>query len=560
LSEHFEGQPSLTVHPTRFDGDWLEGLDADTSSQGALLRAADGELGDDLIANLATAAPPSIAVSRSHRRSGTGKRRKSPSLGARAARGGVTVMVGQAIRIVIQVASVSILARLLSPSDYGLVAIVLAIVGVGEIFRDFGLSTAVIQAKVVTDDQRDKLFWLNTGIGAGLTVLCVLAAPLVAVVFHQDALTPITRALSFTFLLNGMAAQHEADLNRNLRFAALVTVNIGSQAFGTVIAVALAAAGAGYWALVAQQIAAGILTLVWFVALTRWIPRPPKRGVDVRTFVKFGFGLVGSQMIGYLNNNVDTVTIGIRFNTTQLGYYNRGFQLLMRPLGQLRTPTTSVALPVLARVRDDDARTDAFLVQGQLALGYSLVASVAIAAGAARPVVHVFLGDKWSSVAPVFGLLALAGVFQTISYVGNWVYLSRALTGSLVWYSMVSLAIKIICVLVGSTWGIVGVAAGFAIAPALSWPISIWWLSRLTRLPTRALYGGAGRILLCSGVSAAVTFAVVEALRSSPDIVQLVCGTAAGVLVYGPLALVPRIRQDLLEVLSVTRSAVHGRR
>lgn len=489
------------------------------------------------------------------------RRRHHPSIGARAARGGATVLVGQVARILIQVVSVSILARLLSPSDYGLVAIVLAVVGIGEIFRDFGLSTAAIQAKVVTDDQRDKLFWLNTGIGALLTALCVAAAPLVAIAFRQHDLTSITRALSFTFLLNGMAAQHEADLNRHLRFAALVTVNIGSQAIGAVVAIATASAGAGYWALVAQQIVGGVVTLSWFVMLTKWIPRRPKRGVDVSSFVKFGVGLVGSQMVGYLNNNVDTVTIGVRFSATQLGYYNRGYQLLMRPLSQLRTPTTSVALPVLAQVREQRERTDAFLVQGQLALGYSLVASVAIAAGAAKPIVQVFLGDQWSSVAPVFALLALAGMFQTISYVGNWVYLSRALTGSLVWYSMVSLAIKIVCVVVGSEWGIVGVAAGFALAPAVAWPLSIWWLSRLTPLPSRALYQGAGRIILCSAVSAAATSGAVDVMHRASDIVQLACGVIAGVLVYAPLALlVPKIRRDLVDVMAVTRSAAHGRR
>jgi hypothetical protein len=169
----------------------------------------------------------------------------SGSLGARAARGGGTVLIGQISRIVIQIVSVSVLARLLSPSDYGLVAIVIAIVGVGEIFRDFGLSTAAVQAKVLTNDQRDKLFWLNTGIGLLLTLTCALAAPLVASAFHQESLTPITRVLSFTFLLNGLAAQHEADLNRHLRFAALVTVSVGSQAIGTVIAVIFAALGAG---------------------------------------------------------------------------------------------------------------------------------------------------------------------------------------------------------------------------------------------------------------------------------------------------------------------------
>jgi O-antigen/teichoic acid export membrane protein len=293
--------------------------------------------------------------------------------------------------------------------------------------------------------------------------------------------------------------------------------------------------------------------------LTGWIPRLPKRGIDVSSFVRFGLGLVGSQILSYLDNNVDTFTIGIRFNATQLGYYNRGYQLLMRPLGQLRTPTTSVALPVLARVQGDPVRTDAFLVQGQLALGYSLVASVAIAAGAARPIVHLFLGNQWASVAPVFAFLALAGMFQTVAYVGYWVYVSRGLTAKLMWYSMVGLSIKIVCVVVGSRWGIVGVAAGFAVAPALEWQISLWWLSRLTRYPARKLYQGAARILFSSGVSGGATFATVTVLHNSPAIVQLACGVSAGLFVYVPLALaVPRIRRDLADMVSLGRSALSG--
>src|SRR4051812_1163902 len=189
-----------------------------------------------------------------------------PSLGTRAARGAFATLVGQIARIVIQVASVSILARLLDPSDYGLVAIVLAIVGVGEIFRDFGLSTAAMQSAVVTPAQRNKLFWLNTAIGAGLTLLCIAAAPLVADLFGHAELTPITRVLGVTFLLNGMTAQYQADLNRRLRFTALVTVGVGSQAASTVVAVVCAWAGAGYWSLVIQQLAAGLILLVGFVS------------------------------------------------------------------------------------------------------------------------------------------------------------------------------------------------------------------------------------------------------------------------------------------------------
>ena len=484
----------------------------------------------------------------------------APNLGRRAARGGFAVLLGQGARIVIQIVSVAVLARLLSPNDYGLVAIVLAIVGVGEIFRDFGLSTAAVQAAVVTDRQRDKLFWVNTAIGAVLTVATFAAAPLIAELFNHSALTPITQGLAFTFLLNGMTAQYEADLNRSLRFAAMVTVSVGSQALGTVAAIVLAASGAGYWSLVVQQLVAAMITLAAFAVLTRWIPRWPRRDADIRSFVRFGIGLVATQIIGYLDTNVDTMTIAVRMSPVQLGYYNRGYQLLMRTLGQLRAPTTSVALPVLRVIRDDEARLADFLLRGQRALGYSLVAGVAIAAGAAEPMVQVFLGHRWASVAPVFAWLAVAGVFQTVSYIAYWMYLARGLTAQLAGVSVISLSLKIVCVLVGSQWGITGVAAGFAIAPALAAPISMWRLARLTSFPARRLYAGASWILLAAAVAGTAAFGTTRLMSAAPPVLELAVSVLAGAASYGVLAAVlPPVRADLRDVLRIVRGAVRRR-
>jgi PST family polysaccharide transporter len=483
----------------------------------------------------------------------------SRGLGSRAARGGITVLVGQVGRIGIQLLSVVVLARLLSPTDYGLVAIVLAVVGVGEIFRDFGLSTAAVRAHDITRRQCDSLFWLNTAIGGVLALAAVACAPLVARLFDHDALVPITQVLGLTFLLNGAVAQYRAMLNRDLRFGALVMADLGSQLAGTAIAIAVALAGGGYWALVAQQLGAAGTTLLGCLVLTRWVPRLPRRGTDIREFVSFGGGLVASQVVTFLNTNVDTVTIGLRFPTSELGLYNRAYQLLMRPLSQLRTPTTSVALPVLARVREDRERFDALLVRGQLALGYSLVAGTAIAAGAAEPIIAVFLGDRWDGVAPMFALLAAAGAFQTISFVGGWVYLARGLTSDLFRYSLLSLAIKVVCVLVGSSWGIVGVAAGFALAPALAWPLSIYWLSRVTPIPVRALYAGAGRILATASLACAATYAVVRVVSPAHPWLQLLGGGAAGAATYVGLALlVPAVRTDVTQVVAAVRGGVRS--
>ena len=482
----------------------------------------------------------------------------APALGRQAARGASVTLIGQIIRIVIQVGSVAVLARLLDPVDYGLVAIVLAVVGFGEILRDSGLSTAAVQARGLDVAQRDQLLWLNTAIGAVLTVLGICAAPLVAMAFDQPALTPITQALSFTFLINGMTAQYRASLNRDLRFGALVATDLIAQILGVVIATILALAGTEYWALVAQQLGQALLTLLVLMIFARWLPGRPRRGVDIKSMTRFGQGLMATQLVGYLNSNVDTYTIGLTLGPGPLGVYNRGFQLLMRPLNQLRAPTTTVALPVLSKLAHDPERAGQYIVRGQLALGYTLVAGLAFGAGAAAPLIAILLGSEWSQVAPIFAFLAIAGIFQTLSYVGNWVYLARALTSHLFGYSLISLAIKIVCVLVGSRWGILGVAGGYAVAPALSWPISLWWLSRVTPLPLRALWLGAMRISGCAVVGGAGCYGAVAATSQLSAIWQLVAGLVSLVLSYGLLALiVPRIRRDFREVAAIGRKALH---
>ena len=475
-------------------------------------------------------------------------------LGRQAARGASLVASGQAARVLLQLVSVAILARLLDPVDYGLIAIVLAIVGVGEILRDFGLSTAAVQAKNLSTGQRDKLWWLNTAIGSALTIIAIAAAPLVAHIFGQPQLTIITQVLSVTFLINGMTAQYRADLNRRMKFRALVVSDVLAQVVGVAIAVVLAFSGLGFWALVAQQIGQAIATLVILAVNAGWLPGRPRRGVDVGSMVRFGHGLMATQFVGYLNNNVDTYTIGLTLGPASLGIYNRGFQLLMRPLNQMRAPTTTVALPVLARLQDDPVRAGQYIISGQLVLGYPVVAMLAFAGGAAVPLVDLFLGPNWSQVAPVFGLLAIAGAFQTLAYVGNWVYLSRGLTGKLFWYSLISLGIKVVCVVVGSRWGIVGVAAGYAVAPGIAWPISLWWLSRLTPIPVRALTLGALRITGCATAAGLLCLETVALLRHLPDIVQLVGAGVVVLLVYAvaALALAP-IRSDVRAVVAVAR-------
>ena len=181
------------------------------------------------------------------------------------------MLTGQGMRILLQFAGVVILARLLSPHDYGLIAIVVVIIGVGEIFRDFGLSSAAVRAPELTRDQSTNLFWINTGIGVFLGGLLLVAAAPLASLYGQDEVRPIAQAMAAIFALNGLATQFRAQLMRGLRFRWLATVDVLAAALALGVAIGGALLGWAFWALVAQQITQALVILVGTATLGTFI-------------------------------------------------------------------------------------------------------------------------------------------------------------------------------------------------------------------------------------------------------------------------------------------------
>ncbi len=470
-------------------------------------------------------------------------------LGKRTARGAVVTLSGQLAQVLLQTASVVVLARLLEPHDYGLYAIGLVVVGIGEIFRDFGLGSAAVQAPILSALQRTNLFWLNTAIGAVLTVVTAAAAPLIADLFHQPALTGVTRWLAITFLINGIATQFRANLNRDMKFGRLASCDLAGQVVGLTTAVVAAALGAHYWALVASQISQVSVILALTVVVSRWRPGRPRRGVPMRHFIRFGRDFVATGLVNYAGNNADVTSIALFLGASPVGVYNRAFQLVMNPLEQFRSPVTTVALPVLSRLQDDTERANSYLRRGQIAMGYTVVVSLALATGLSKPIIHLVLGPRWTSVTAVFAFLSVAGAMQMLAYVGYWAYVSRGLISDLFRYTSVTFVIRLVGVLIGLHWGVTGVAAGFAAAHVVEWPLSLWWLGRRTVYPSRELYLGAGRIIALSSAVGLAAFGCARALSGMADIVVILIGTVAGLAVYALAALaIPLVRGDVRTV------------
>ncbi|MET3511161.1 lipopolysaccharide biosynthesis protein [Plantibacter flavus] len=476
-------------------------------------------------------------------------------LGGRASRGAAVTMGGQLARIVVQMVGVIILARLLAPDDYGLLAMVTAIVGAGEILRDFGLGMAAIQSRSLSKDQRNNLFWINSGIGLVIASIVFAASWLIAGLYGDDRLLQITQVMSSIFVLNGLASQYRAHLQRSLKFTWLAVTEVTSLAVGIVTGVAMALAGFGYWSLVGQQVGQALVALVLVAIASRWLPGAYRRSAPMRELLQFGWNLVASQLLIYASKNTDSVVIGLQFGAGPLGLYNRAFQLLTLPLNQLNAPATRVAVPVLSRLQDETSRFSQYLLTGQTAILHVILAIFALLCALAEPVVSVLLGPQWAESVPLFRILSIAGVFQAAGYATLWGFLSLGLTRANLHFSLLTRPLLIGAVIVGAFWGIEGVAWGYAVGMAFTWPIGLLWLRRVSDAPVRAMFLNGVRGTVAYAIAGAAAYLLASwLLPTSGDVVRLVGGALAMLIVLGVEFLVwPAFRRDIRMLLKTIR-------
>ncbi|MEV8268530.1 lipopolysaccharide biosynthesis protein [Microbacterium sp. NPDC076911] len=475
------------------------------------------------------------------------------SLADTAARGGAVTLAGQLARFIMQLASVAILARLIDPTDYGLFTMVFAIVGVASVIGDFGLSLAAIQSQNITPQQRTNLFWTNTAIGIALGILVVLGAPALAEFYGVPAVTPIAQVMAITFLLNALTAQFRAEVSIKLRFSWLAVIDVLAVAVALGLAIGIAVSGGGYWALVAQQLVIAAVSLIGLALAARWLPGLPRRGAHMRELYAFGANTLGVQLFSYATSNVDSILIGRVWGTMPLGIYDRAYQLFRLPLQQIAAPMTKVAMPILSKLQADD-RYEAYVRRAQMVLGYTFGGTFWLLAALSDPIVDILLGPGWGQAKPIFTVLAVGGVFQAIGFVYYWVFLSLALTGLQLRWTVIGRSTMVACMAVGVIWGPLGVAIGSTIGQAINWSLQTTFPMSKTGLRRAPLIAIALRpIALFAPVSivcVVVSYTVMSAWNPWTQLAVLVPTLCA---YFAVASLVPSVRSDYSHLLAVAQ-------
>jgi O-antigen/teichoic acid export membrane protein len=475
-------------------------------------------------------------------------------------RGGVVTFAGQGASFALKLGSTAVLARLLTPADFGLIAMATAMTGFVEMFKDAGLSMATVQCVEINHRQISTLFWINLGLSLVLMLIVAAMAPGVAWFYGEPRLLAVTLALAILFPLSGLMIQHQALLRRQMKFGALVSIDIVSRSIGVAAGITAAAFGANYWAIVAMMGVTAFANAIMVWLGCRWVPGLPSRGAGVRPMLAFGGNLTGSGFVNYWGRNADNLLIGWYWGASPLGLYSRAYSLMLLPLTQIQAPIRAVVFPALSRLQENREEFAQFYLRAVNAMMWLCGPLVAFLAASSKPLILILLGDQWLGCVGIFRILAIIAFFQTIYTTIAWVFPALGRADRMLRLSLVTTPITVAAFAIGLPFGPTGVATAYAIAFLLLLPWRMQYTFRGTALTLASLIRAVkGPFCLSVLIFAALTGLLFLELPLRPLLqisVSLVLSIAMLLL---SLMLVPALRVEASGIVALARRVAPSR-
>ena len=399
-------------------------------------------------------------------------------LRGRATSGILKTGISQAVRLLVQFASVIVLSRLLVPSQFGLLAMAGPVVGFALLFQDLGLTQAIVQKPQLTQAEVSALFGISLGMSLGIAALLVAFAPAVSWFYGERQVGMLTAALGVNVVLSGAGALHYALLNRRMQFGTLAIIDASSALGGLAASVGFALMYRSFWALYLGSVVATLIPTAAYWVATGWRPSMPRRRSGVGTALTFGANITGFNVVNFLSRNMDNVLIGHVWGERPLGLYDRAYKLMLMPLQQINNPLAKVMLPVLSRMTDDPQRyRDAFLRTIAQMLLVTLP-GIAFMVGTADLLIPLLLGRQWAGASLIFQALGMASFLQVLNNPAGWLFVSQHRTREYMYIGVFSSFTAIVSFLVGLPYGPFGVAVAYAIGEYIRTPVLWWYVTR----------------------------------------------------------------------------------
>lgn len=451
--------------------------------------------------------------------------------------------LGKASNTVISLGVTAVLTRLLTPADFGIIAMVVVISGFLNIMAEAGVSTAVVQKRDLDERALASLFWVSLGLACVTAAVLAVISPLVAFFFAEPRLTPVVAMLSVSFVFLALGRIPNGLLERSFRFRELAAAEVIAAAASGAVGVTLAIAGFGYYALVWQTLVSGFANAVLRIAFARFRPRLVFDRAALRGVGTYSSGVTAFTAINYWARNLDKALIGRALGAAQLGFYGRAYALMLYPLEAINGIINPSLHPLFSAMQDDLAR----MTRAYLKI-IRLVATIAfpvmsILGTLAPEVVQTVWGPGWAPSVEIFSILCFVGAVQPISSTFGAVFLARNRTRMLAVVGLINSTIMMAGIAIGVRFGIRGVAFGYSIA------YGAIFLPTMYVVVARLLGGSASdivRVFWRAGVPAVPVLLSLLAFNGQfrgalPVAVHLLLGVGLGVAVwFGAVLLLDR--------------------
>jgi O-antigen/teichoic acid export membrane protein len=411
--------------------------------------------------------------------------RSSDDLRSLIAQGLVWKGVSQVVLQLSKLAVVLILARLLTPHEYGIAAMALVFATLVFFLSDLSLGNTLIQRKIVTEADRSTVFWTSIGIGSFFTLLGIVLSGPLAAFYGEPAVGPLLAALSASFIITAVGTTQNAILVREMEFRSLELRDISATLAGAAVGISTAFLGYGAWAIIAQQLtySSAATLLVW--RYSSWRPRRIYSLASLRGLAGFTGNVFAANIIDRVRLNTDTLLIGRFLGASAVGVYALACNVILVPFNRVAVPMAQVLLPAFARIQDERDRVASMWLHATRLLGAVSIPALLGLVVVAPDVVEVALGNRWSGTTPVIQLLAWIGLLQTLQILNSPILQALDRTSTILVWSIVNVAAGLLAFFIGFRWDIVGVAAAFLVVTVLVTPLFIWRTARVLGIPLR---------------------------------------------------------------------------
>ena len=475
----------------------------------------------------------------------------------KAARGGFVTIASEFFRMATRIASTAVLARLLTPDDFGVVAISIGFTSILQAISDAGMSAAALRERDLTPQQSTNLFWCNIAMSLATALLAAAAAPMLAGFVNEPQVASITTVAAIGLVFSGLGAQHRVILTRELRFGSLARAEATASLIGFGVAIVLASMGAGPWSIIIGTLTTNIHLSIAPWVFSGWSPGRFRRGHGTRRLVRRGFGLLVVNLCNAARTSSESVILGRFAGAADVGLYSKAYGLLALPMTRMLNPMGRVAVPILVQIWNDPERFRKSYFRLVAVLGLISTPAVAMLFFGAQDIVRIVLGEQFLPSVPIFRILAIASIGMATAASTVWV---QQASGKV--KRQLGLSIATAITVIGGN--VLGAWLGGARGMAVGFVTSI----HLMRLPSCYL-GLAGSPISFRGflsatlpgtvvaVVASAAMAVPEFLLDLPrPFASLSVTWSVGIAAMAATALAwPRVRTDIRGTIDMVRAA-----